>query len=102
MPAAPPGSIMKRTWLGRARPLPGHSGCFGQGNDRCECTSRPPRAKETVMTTQAAAWTIRRGKKHARIARVARAVLVGSGILAAVLGVLVVLVEPQVLPVHEL
>ena len=54
------------------------------------------------MSTQAGAWTIHRGKKHAKIAGVARAVLVGSGVLAAVLGLFVMAGKVQVLPVHEL
>jgi predicted CoA-binding protein len=54
------------------------------------------------MSAQAGTWTIRQGRKHAKIARVARVVLVVSGVLAALLGPLVMVGKPQVLPVHEL
>src|SRR5262249_7319516 len=49
----------------------------------------------------AGAWTIRRGKKRITIARVARAALVGSGALAALLGPMAI-GNAQVLPAHEL
>lgn len=52
------------------------------------------------MSTKAETLTLGSGTKRATVARIARATLIGAGVLAALLGIFAG--NPQVLPVHEL